>query len=252
MESTPMSTAAAVVDPVRAPALHPDEVTFYKDEGYLLLPNLLDPAAVAALREETLAILQAEQRDLAKAKLVQSNRYLIGSRTDGLVNSPVLRELVGQLLEGPSSLYFPFTAVKSARAGGRFDFHQDNQYTRHDGPSLNMWFALEEMTPANGCLVIEPRSHLQGTLEAGTSADGDGHRRVLTDPVRRYLVRMRPGDCVAFSRLTVHGSGPNTTPDHRVGYAVQFHRDDTRALIDGEWRLLKSHPRFESGAVTAL
>jgi ectoine hydroxylase-related dioxygenase (phytanoyl-CoA dioxygenase family) len=47
-------------------------------------------------------------------------------------------------------------------------------------------------------------------------------------------VRMRAGDAVAFTRLTVHGSGENRTPDPRVAYAVQFYRDDAEAVWDNK------------------
>lgn len=231
-------------DPVLPLTLAPEEIAFYQREGYLLLPGLLTPDTIATMREETLKILTSKQQNLTGKKLVQTADFVAGSQLASLISSEHLRQLVEQLLAGPACLYMPFTAVKSAGGGGSFEFHQDNQYTRHDGPALNMWFALQDMTPENGCLRIEPRSHLDGTRESEQSRDGDHHRRVLQDPEHQYLLRMRAGDCIAFSRLTVHGSGPNTSDTHRVGYAVQFHRHDVNALIDGEWKLLKDNPRY--------
>jgi 2-oxoglutarate-dependent dioxygenase len=65
---------------------------------------------------------------------------------------------------------------------------------------------------------------------------------------------MRPGDCVAFSRLTVHGSGPNVSNEPRVAYAVQFHRDDVNYSLDGgqTWTFLKDNPRWKTGPVDAI
>lgn len=64
---------------------------------------------------------------------------------------------------------------------------------------------------------------------------------------------MRPGDCVAFSRLTVHGSGSNASSDIRTGYAIQFHRDDVRATWEGHSpTLLKEHSRWDIGPVTQI
>ncbi|WP_410967255.1 phytanoyl-CoA dioxygenase family protein, partial [Salmonella sp. SAL4436] len=85
------------------------------------------------------------------------------SNVDALVNSPNLRAIASTLMEGPSTLYLPFTAVKSAHGGGEFHFHQDNQYTRFDGPGNNLWLALTPMGEENGCLKVIPRSHLLGT-----------------------------------------------------------------------------------------
>jgi len=100
--------------------------------------------------------------------------------------------------------------------------------------------------------MVVPRSHLAGTEEA-ISPDGDGHRAVTQDPTRFLPVRMNPGDVIAFSRLTIHGSGPNHTDEPRLAYAVQFHRDDVSAVWDGEApRHLKENPRWNTGPAQQL
>ncbi len=237
-------------DLVALPTLADAEVSFYRAEGYLTLPGLLDQTAAAALRREVLDILQVI--GLGTTKLRQTKQYLAGSRLDALINSPNLRALASRLMEGPSTLHSPFTAVKSP-GGSEFHFHQDNQYTRFDGPGINFWFALEPMTPENGCLLIAPRTHFDGTIVGVESPDKDGHKTVGKDPEHVLPVRLHAGDCVAFSRLTVHGSGLNATQEPRVAYGIQFFRDDVRALhADGEWRLLKEFPRIDPTPVSHI
>jgi len=238
-------------DPIQWDGLHDNEITFYKKEGYLLLPGLLSTDHAAALREEVLEIM--EKIGLPMTKLQQTQQYRAGSRLAGLVNSERLQNLASQLMGGPGSLYLPFTAVKSAEGGGRFHFHQDNQYTRFDGPGINLWFALNPMSPENGCLQVVPRSHLQGDLRSIASGDGDNHRKVDWEPEDFLPVRMHAGDCIAFSRLTVHGSGSNVLDTHRVAYAIQFHRDDVSAVWDEQPpRLLKGNQRWNVGPVTEI
>ncbi|GMW00406.1 MAG: hypothetical protein AMXMBFR84_15430 [Candidatus Hydrogenedentota bacterium] len=226
------------------------EVEFYRTEGYLVIPDLLQLGAADHLRDEVLGIL--EVIGLGKTKLRQTKQYLAGGYIDGLVNSPVLLSLASRLMEGPSTLHSPFTAVKSP-GGTEFHFHQDNQYTRFDGPGINFWFALEDMSPENGCLLIAPRTHLNGTITGVESPDKDGHRTVENEPAYFFPLRMRAGDCVAFSRLTVHGSGYNASGRPRVAYGIQFFRDDVKALhSDGEWRLLKEFPKIDPGPVEKI
>jgi 2-oxoglutarate-dependent dioxygenase len=256
------ATLPGVVDRVKRITLDAREIGFYRREGYLFLPGMLEAATAEAARCETLEIvtvahrvggLEARARDGSAMKLIQSGQYLAGSTLDGIVNSPSLLAIASELLGGPSSLYLPFTAVKSGGGGGRFSFHQDNQYTRFtDGLlGLNIWFALCDMTPDNGCLQMCPRTHLRGTLDADT--ESDGHRRVKVDPDDFLPLRMRAGDAVAFSRLTVHGSGQNLTSRPRVGYAVQFHRDDAVATWDNQPpRPLKGASRWSVGPVAQL
>ena len=124
--------------------------------------------------------------------------------------------------------------VKSGGGGGQFHVHQDNQYTRFDGPGINIWIAISPMTPENGCLQVVPKSHLSGTIQSIENPDGDGHQTIAGEVSRSLPVRMNAGDAIAFSRLTLHGSGPNTTDEARIAYAVQFHRDDVRATPKGQ------------------
>lgn len=245
-----MSDAVAAGPLIRRHSLSRDQVAEYEREGSLLLRGLISPKDAVQLRQEVLAIM--ETIGLGMTKLRQSHEYLRGSGLDALINSPHLRDIAEQLMGGPSTLYLPFTAVKSANGGGKFDFHQDNQYTRLDAPGINLWIALNEMTPDNGCLQIAPRSHLAGTLDAEVL--NDGHRKVTLEPSDFVSVVMEPGDCLAFTRLTVHGSGPNITDQPRVAYAVQFHRDDARATWAGQDEpvLLKDHPRWSTGPVDRI
>ena len=222
--------------------LAPGELQFYKDEGYLVLPGLLDADKLAAVRAEIMDVMTSaganpdrlKQAQSSKDKLIQSHQYLRDGALDSLVNSPNLRDIAGQLMEGEAGLYLPFTAVKSGGGGGQFHVHQDNQYTRFDGPGINIWFAISPMTPENGCLQVVPRSHLNGTIESVENPDGDGHRTIEGEVERSFPVRMNAGDAIAFSRLTLHGSGPNSTGEARVAYAVQFHRTDVKATPKGQ------------------
>src|SRR5262245_25965448 len=135
-----------IADPVQPLTLAPGEIQFYNEYGFVLIPGALTEADAAALRDEVMGIMKLV--GLGTDKLKQTPEYLAGSRLDALVNSPNLRNIAAQLLGGPSSVYLPFTAVKGS-GGGRFHFHQDNQYTKLDGPALNLWTALSPMSPEN-------------------------------------------------------------------------------------------------------
>lgn len=245
----PATATAPRIDPV-APLsrLTDDQIKFYKEEGYLILPGMISPEEAAALYGEVMQIM--EIIGLGTTKLKQSREYLPDSHLDAFVNSENLRGYASALMEGEASVYLPFTAVKSGGGGGEFHYHQDNQYTRFDGPGINLWFGLMPMTEQNGCLKVVPRSHLNGTLPS-YSPENDGHKAVTFDPESFVPILMQPGDCVAFSRLTVHGSGPNTTPEHRVAYAVQYNRDDVNYSLDGgqTYAPLKGANRWSVGPV---
>ena len=111
--------------------------------------------------------------------------------------------------------------------------------------------ALMPMGEAEGSLQVLPRSHLAGTLASQAQEDG-GHRMVTFEPEHWVQPEMAAGDCIAFSRLTVHGSGANRSGRPRVAYAMQYHRNDVQAFFDDRWELLTTRPRFRFPAVDRI
>ena len=256
-----MSAKRTVVRPIE---LTDNEVYFYQTQGYLLIPNLIEPAMLDELREAVLDVLEANgvsraQLDHASStadKLRQNPQYLQDSLLDELINGEAMMALASRLIGGRAVRYLPFTAVKAGGGGGQFHFHQDNNYTQHDPAlgSINIWVALVDMTPENGCLQMVPGSHKEGVLDWENAGDGDSHRKVAVDPKTFLPIRMRAGDAVAFTRLTVHGSGPNYTNRARVAYGLQYHREDVKFFDpqDETWKLLVESPRFQTPPVAKL
>jgi hypothetical protein len=242
---------ATLADIVKTRTLTETDLAAYNRQGYLVLPGLISKEAAGQLRREVLDIM--EIIGLGDSKLRQTHQYLAGTGLDALVNSPQLKALAERLLGGPSTVFLPFTAVKSGGGGGRFHFHQDNQYNRFSTTGNNLWVALQPMNLANGCLQMVPGSHLQGTLAWESAGEGDHHRKITWEPADFVPIEMEAGDCIAFTRDTIHGSGQNNTPEPRVGYAIQFHRDDAKTLReDGQWRLLKESPKWNTGPVNEI
>lgn len=236
-------------DPIRSVALTEAQKTQYKTEGYTLLKGLLSPDDIHAIHTDIMGIM--DQIGLGMTALKQTSEYLPDSPLDGLVNSPNLQAIATELMEGDAKLYLPFSAVKSPGGGGAFHFHQDNQYTKFDGPGINLWVALVPMTEENGCLSMVPYSHYLGTLHP---VAGTNHNSGL-EPTVRVPVPMDSGDVVAFSRLTVHGSGKNLTDTPRVAYAVQYARHDIRYTRDlgQSWKTLADDgPGWRTGPVDAI
>jgi len=248
---------------VRPLELHPAEVKFYKEEGYVVLPNFVADDALDALREEVFEVLEANdvpreslnRASSSKDKLRQCGQYRADMMLNELINGEPSLSVASQLIGGPARVYLPFTAVKAGGGGGTFHFHQDNNYTQHEPAlgSINIWVALVDMTPENGCLQVIPRSH-DHQWSSHNSDDGDAHQQIDVDPMDCKPIRMRAGDAVAFTRWTVHGSGPNSTDQPRVAYALQYHRDDVKFLDkqSGEWKRLADTKRWATEPVETL
>ncbi|MFP4061096.1 MAG: phytanoyl-CoA dioxygenase family protein [Bacteroidales bacterium] len=227
-----------------------NEVSFYKEQGYLVMPGFINTVYIKKLRDECFEVLEAEgisRQKLNNAsetadKLRNTNIYYEDSCLDELINGERSLHIASRLIGGKAYRYFPFAVVKSAGGGGNFHFHQDNNYTQHEPAegSLNIWVALVDVTPDNGCLQIVPGSHKKGVLDWENAGDDDVHKKIKGEVSNPFPVRMHAGDAIAFSRLMVHGSGKNSGLEPRVAYALQYHREDVNYLDKetNEWKKL--------------
>ncbi|MDA3960233.1 MAG: phytanoyl-CoA dioxygenase family protein [Planctomycetota bacterium] len=243
-----MSTTATAV--LKRTQLSTAERSSYHQQGYVILRDMIRAEILAAWRNETLAVIAS--RNMPDSFLAQTSEYLAGSVIDQVVNGPELAAVAQQVLKDEPQLYLPFSAVKGPHQGA-FGFHQDNNYTYHDGASCNAWCALVPMTVANGCLRVVPGSNKGGTL-AAVASEHAGHREVASEPATWDDIVMNAGDICLFDRLTVHGSGPNTTDAPRIGYAVQYTGANTR-WRDPDTGTMHRHAdrtRFSVGPVNAL
>ena len=214
-----------------------------------MLPGLLSSEQVARLHAEVSEIIRVTQPPFPQ--LQQSSQYCAGSLLDRLINSDELKALSDLFHRGPSLRFLPFTAVK-APGGTSFQYHQDNQYRKFDGYGINFWFALQDINETNGCLYMVPGSHKLGPLPWVPTGDTNNSRKLAVDPTGAIAVPMRAGDCLAFDRLTIHGSGENCSGEPRVGYSVTFHDENASFEdVDG-WKPLKTHSRWRTGPTDQL
>ncbi len=240
-----------MLDPVENLTITVSQKGSYREQGYLIIENIVKEEAIQKIKSDILDIVN-KQGIAENCPLKQTRRYVRNTSLSQYINSSHMKKIASQLLGGKANLYLPFTAVKSPGKDSSFNFHQDNNYTPHRGPSLNMWVAFEDMNVENGCLYIDPKSHLDGILESELVHWGGRSDKKVTQTNNPQPAIIKAGSCVAFDRHLIHGSGANTSDQHRVAYALQYSREDTEALIDDEWVLLADHPRWEEEVVACL
>ncbi|NRA37057.1 MAG: phytanoyl-CoA dioxygenase family protein [Planctomycetes bacterium] len=230
---------------INTTVVNQQSVETYAKEGYVIVRNLIQPEYIQSLYVDVMDVLAS--KNMPDSFLSQSSAYLKGSALDHLNNGPELQKSVSRLMGGESSLYLPFTAVKGPHQGP-FKFHQDNNYTKHEGESCNCWIALSPCNAKTGGLQVVPGGHLNGTVASKPMFE-EGYTMVADEPDEWIDIDLNPGDAIIFSRLCIHGSGSNNTDQARVAYAIQFHRNDTK-WYDPEtdsWSLLKDKIRFDVG-----
>ncbi len=214
----------------------------FEEDGYLVAKALLSAEEVAACEREIerlhrLAVELDARGDPAAGRFqlepfaetatleglpvlrkIEQTRELSEVYRD-LAAHPRLIRLVGSLL-GPDLLLFRSTLMlKPAYHGSSHGLHQDSAYWPMQPPALvTVSIALTDAGPENGCIQVLPRSHKWGLQAWGRIArrlDESLTDRSDVDLSASIEVSLKAGDAVLFHSLTVHGSGPNTSPHPR-------------------------------------
>ncbi len=225
-----------------------DQLSFFEDQGYLIMENLISPEGIAECREEIQRFhaLAAEFEASADPRSIDFQREPNAediNRDDG---TPVLRKIentrkhssifnrlakhprlieVVQNLIGPDLLLFRSTLMlKPAFHGSGHEFHQDSAYWPMEPPRLvTVSIALDDANTANCCFKVVPGSHKWGLkMKESTPAGG---RLVSGLEVRELLddvdlsdqieVPLSAGSILFFHSLIMHGSDANTSPHSR-------------------------------------
>jgi ectoine hydroxylase-related dioxygenase (phytanoyl-CoA dioxygenase family) len=122
--------------------------------------------------------------------------------------------------------------------------HQDNGYGRLDPMTdVTVWMPLVDTGPGNGGLRIVPGSQRLGLLEHGASAVNPVLLEAQ-DLEESISLALGAGEAVAFTGLTLHGSGPNHSGQDRPALFVRY--CEPGASMDGpgpgERRLVLEDP----------
>ena len=219
-----------------------EQRAFFEQQGYLIVPDLLNSREVADCQREIqrlhqlAADLEASQDPLRSH--FQREPFSKDQDRNGL---PVLRKIentralspcfaqlaahphlvaIVQALLGDDLLLFRSTLMlKPAFHGSAHALHQDSAYWPMEPPALvTVSIALDDATPDNGCIKVIPGSHHWGLQEWGHIAQQQGApltNREDIDSSRQLDVPLAAGSAVLFHSLMVHGSGPNQTDRSR-------------------------------------
>ncbi|MEX0943804.1 MAG: phytanoyl-CoA dioxygenase family protein [Pseudomonadales bacterium] len=133
--------------------------------------------------------------------------------------------------------------LKRPYEGSGFGWHQDSPYWIHNSPHVdllpNVMVTLDDASIDNGCFQVIRGSHKNGLLP-GTD-DGSQLGGFFTDPACFDLACAVPmqvpaGSLVFFSPHSVHGSGPNQSPESRRALVLTYQPADFPMLKTGTIR----------------
>ena len=227
----------------------------FDKDGYLFFAGKFSPEEAALLKAEADAVYALEReevwRESSGAARTAFAAHTYNDAFARLGAHPRLIEPVMQILGGPVYIHQFKVNAKAAFDGEVWQWHQDYGTWKRDDEmpeprAMNIAVFLDEVTAANGPLLLIPGSHKQGVLQAGHDLETTSYplwtleRETVTELAER-------GGCVAptgpagsmlmFSSLLVHASPPNISPFGRtIVYLSLCHVDNhIRAFNRNEW-----------------
>ncbi|MEX2222061.1 MAG: phytanoyl-CoA dioxygenase family protein [Candidatus Rokuibacteriota bacterium] len=246
--------------------LSPAAVTFYRDQGYLVVPDVLDAPTLHTIRAEMARIL-----DAARAVATHTDRYDLepGHRPDDprvrrvkmphrfypvfqqLMRHPSLVAVLHDLLGPAVRLHGSKINLKSPRYGSPVEWHQDWAFYPHTNDDLlAVGVMLDDCTSDNGPLLVVPGSHRGPTFDhhTGDHHTGDHHtgdHHTGDHHADRYF-------CGAIDPAAVRDEIARAVPLTGRAGSMSFHHV---RLVHGSAQNVSSLPRtlllYEYGAADA-
>lgn len=220
--------------------LRPDQLDFYRENGYLLVPGLFPAAEAAALRAEAHALIdrlaahQSVDATWGSARQVSAaaqqtavyhchNVQFYSALLTRLICDPRLTDPAAEIIGSPNvQLHHNKLFIKPPEKGAPFPMHQDYPYFPHANHSMIAAVVhFDDAPEEKGCIRCVPGSHKLGPIEH----EGQGGWHL---PFDRYPLEAaaacpaRAGDVLFFSYLTIHGSGINSSGEARTTLLVQM------------------------------
>jgi ectoine hydroxylase len=235
--------------------LEQQQIDDFDQQGYVFLPACFSPAEAKLLKQASNDVYALEReevwRESSGAARTAFAAHTYNETFRRLGAHPRLIEPVMQLLEGSVYMHQYKVNAKAAFDGDVWQWHQDYGTWHRDDKmpeprAMNIAVFVDEVSAANGPLLLIPGSHKQGVFDAGHDLQTTSYPlwTLDRDTVRQLAER---GGCVAptgpaggvllFSSLLVHASPPNISPfDRTIVYLSLCHVDNhIRQFKRAEW-----------------
>ena len=255
-----MNTSSAARRQGNTYQITPEEIRQYRDQGYILLHDVLSEEEMATLDPWFEHFITGQEPGMNRDFCDMSQPYGTPVEEFRLVNAmlpsvyrpefknnifqQVAQSIADQLYpEGVAGLdYEQFLAKKPNKSQAEFAMHQDLGYWPK---TKNTWtatfsLALNDATLENGCLQVVPGSNKEPELrphrpkDYGQQSEGEVNR----DDSHTLVIEMKPDDQIVFlpvkrgsitihDERIVHGSGGNYTEIWRKTYIMAFRDANT-------------------------
>ena len=215
--------------------LDPEAVARYRRDGFHFPVRVLSTAEARSYRDR----LEAAER-LAGGPLAGDRRHkvhLLYTWANELARHPAILDAVEDVI-GPDILCWSTTFfTKEAHSPSFVSWHQDATYWGLSTDDvITAWVAFADAPVESGAMKFWPGSHLNKQIEHRDTFDQNnlltrGQEIAVDVPEGAGVdVALKAGEMSLHHVLLAHGSGPNTTGDRRIGFAIRYIPPHVRQL----------------------
>ena len=254
--------------------LSASDVTFYREQGYLVVPDVLDAATLETVSREMARILEGaravtrhtEMYDLEPGHRANDPRvrrvktpHRFFPVFQQLMRHPRLVAILQDLLGAAIRLHSSKINLKSPRYGSPVEWHQDWAFYPHTNDDLlAVGVMLDDCTRDNGPLLVVPGSHLGPVFDhhAGGYFCGAIDPAAIRDEIARAVPLTGRAGSMSFHHVRlVHGSAQNVSSLPRTLLLYEYGAADAWPIMgvpdlaSYDARLITGSPTLEPRVV---
>lgn len=215
--------------------LSTEAVAQYRRDGFHFPVRVLSAAEARSYRDRLEAAERAAGGPLAGDR--RHKVHLLYTWANELARHPAILDAVEDMI-GPDILCWSTTFfTKEAHSSSFVSWHQDATYWGLSTDDvITAWVAFADAPVASGAMKFWPASHLKKQIEHRDTFDQNnlltrGQEIAVDVPDGAGVdVTLKAGEMSLHHVLLVHGSGPNTTDDRRIGFAIRYIPPHVRQL----------------------
>lgn len=237
------------------------QIDQYWDEGFLSPFQVIPPAEAQSYRNE-LEEIESTWLDnglpLPLSQYKRVNSQIVMPMAARLASDPRVLDIVAGVLGNDLMVWSAEFFVKEPNTTHIVGTHQDLTYwgMGETPDQVTAWIALSPATPESGCMDFVKGSHKNPILpHKDTYSDNNLLSRgqeiqVDVKDADKTPIILQPGQMSLHHGLTIHGSGPNTSNDRRIGFAIRYLNPNVKQIdVDRTYAMMVRGADFSGSFV---
>ena len=218
--------------------LSSNQLKQYDNEGFVSPINIFSKDKAKEIRNEIELIENEMPEELKNSG--RYNAHLISPLLDEVTHNPKILDAVQSLI-GKNILVCGTTLfIKNPNEKGFVSYHQDAKYIGLEPHNwVTAWVAITNSNENNGCMRMWSGSH-KDNLKDHDQKFNEGNLLTRGQTIKNVPKKettplvLEAGQMSLHHGLMIHGSGPNSSDDRRIGVAIRYINPDVVQQTTGK------------------